>query len=350
MDIREIARRAKVSTATVSRAINRVPTVDPQLAKRVWKVVDELGYFPNTQARALVSGRSRLFGLIVSEITNPFFPEIVQTFENLAVENNYEILVTSTVHDPKRMESSVRRMIERRVDGVAILTFGMEDTLLDHLRFRKVPLVFVDVGPNAPGIVNIRINYLNGIRQAVQHLAALRHTRIAFIAGPSHLKSAVARKMAFMTSMTEIGLSPDLIVEGNHQMDGGMRALVEFEQSGNRPTGVLCSNDMTAIGVMREAYDQNIKIPNDLSVIGFDDIRLAEFTIPPLTTVQMSQRELAKIAFQALLHEVQRESPSLERSEYDLTTNLVLRRSTALARSGSQMGKAHVENTGPRVR
>jgi DNA-binding LacI/PurR family transcriptional regulator len=331
MDIREIARKARVSTATVSRAINHLPTVDPQLAKRVWKVVDELGYFPNTQARALVSGRSRLFGLIVSEITNPFFPEIVQTFENLAVENNYEILLTSTVHDPKRMESSVRRMIERRVEGVAILTFGMEDALLDHLRFRKVPLVFVDVGPDAPGIVNVRINYLNGIRQAVQHLAALRHTRIAFIAGPSNLKSAMARKMAFKTSMTEIGLSSDLIVEGNHRMDGGMRALVEFEKLGNRPTAVLCSNDMTAIGVMREAYDQNIKIPNDLSVIGFDDIRLAEFTIPPLTTVQMSQRELAKIAFQALLQEVQRESPSNERSEYELITHLVLRRSTALA-------------------
>jgi LacI family transcriptional regulator len=339
MDIREIARRAKVSTATVSRAINRVPTVDPQLAKRVWKVVDELGYFPNTQARALVSGRSRIFGLIVSEITNPFFPEIVQTFENLAVENNYEILLTSTVHDPKRMESSVRRMIERRVDGVAILTFGMEDTLLDHLRFRKVPLVFVDVGPNAPGIVNIRIDYLNGIRQAVQHLAALRHTRIAFIAGPLHLKSAIARKAAFETSMTEIGLSTEFIVEGNHRMDGGMRSLVEFNQSGKRPTAVLCSNDMTAIGVIRQAYDQEIKIPDDLSVIGFDDIRLAEFTTPPLTTVQMSQRELAKIAFQALLNEVEREPRSAERSEYELTTNLVLRRSTALARPGRQPGK-----------
>src|SRR6202041_1547842 len=136
MDIREIARRAKVSTATVSRTINGIPPVAPQLSRRVRKVIDELGYSPNPQARALVSGRSRIFGLIVSEITNPFFPEIVQTFENLAVENNYEILITSTVHDPKRMEISVRRMIERRVDGVAILTFGMEDALLDHLRFR----------------------------------------------------------------------------------------------------------------------------------------------------------------------------------------------------------------------
>ena len=349
MDIREIARRAKVSTATVSRTINGIPTVDPQLAKRVRKVIDELGYYPNTQARALVSGRSRIFGLIVSEITNPFFPEIVQTFENLAVENNYEILLTSTVHDPKRMESSVRRMIERRVDGVAILTFGMEDALLDHLRFRKVPLVFVDVGPDAPGIVNIRINYLNGIRQAVQHLAALRHTRIAFIAGPSNLKSAMARKAAFKTSMAEIGLSTDLMVEGNHRMDGGMRALVEFNGLSKPPTAVLCSNDMTAIGVMREAYDQDIKIPDDLSVVGFDDIRLAEFTIPPLTTVQMSQNELARVAFDALLKEAQRDSPSRERSEYELNTSLVLRRSTALARPARAAGKPRKENAGSRI-
>jgi LacI family transcriptional regulator len=197
MDIREIARRAKVSTATVSRTINRVPTVDPHLAKRVWKVIDELGYYPNTQARALVSGRSRIFGLIVSEITNPFFPEIVQVFEDLAVEHNYEILVTSTVHDPKRMELAVRRMIERRVDGVAVMTFGMEEGLLEDLRFRKVPLVFVDVGPRLPRISNIRIDYGHGIRQAVQHLAALRHQRIAFVTGPLRLQSALARKWAW---------------------------------------------------------------------------------------------------------------------------------------------------------
>jgi DNA-binding LacI/PurR family transcriptional regulator len=329
MDIREIARRAKVSTATVSRAINRVPTVDPQLAKRVWRVVDELGYYPNTQARALVMGRSRIFGLIVSEITNPFFPEIVQTFENLAVENNYEILLTSTVHDPKRMETAVRRMIERRVDGVAILTFGMEESLLEHLRDRKVPLVFVDVGPEVPGVGNIRINYLNGIRQAVQHLAALRHSRIAFITGPQELRSAVARRDAFKSSMIEIGLSPDLVIVGNHQMEGGMKALCELHNLEDRPTAVICSNDMTAIGVMRQAYEENIRVPEDLSVVGFDDIHLSEFTIPPLTTVQMSQRQLAKIAFQALLNEVD-EPDSKAPRHYELTTNLVLRRSTAL--------------------
>lgn len=332
MDIREIARRAKVSTATVSRAINHVPTVDPQLAKRVWQVVDELGYYPNTQARALVSGRTRIFGLIVSEITNPFFPEIVQTFEDLAVQNNYEILLTSTVHDPKRMESSVRRMIERRVDGVAILTFGMEESLIEHLRDRKVPLVFVDVGPDVPGVSNIRINYLSGIRQAVQHLAALRHTRIAFLAGPQHLKSAGARREAFRASMNEIGLLSDLIVAGNHTMEGGMNALLELQKLSDRPSAVMCSNDMTAIGVLREAYDQNIKVPRDLSVVGFDDIHLAEFTIPPLTTVQMSQRDLATIAFHALLNEVEGGPSRGEKRNFELVTSLVLRKSTALAR------------------
>jgi DNA-binding LacI/PurR family transcriptional regulator len=343
MDIREIARRAKVSTATVSRAINRVPTVDPQLAKRVWKVVDELGYYPNTQARSLVMGRSRIFGLIVSEFTNPFFPEIVQTFENLAVENNYEILLTSTVHDPKRMESSVRRMIERRVDGVAILTFGMEEALLEHLRYRKVPLVFVDVGPDVPGVANIRVNYQNGIRQAVQHLAALRHTRIAFVSGPLHLKSALTRRDAFKACMTEIGLPHDLIVVGDHHMEGGMRALTELNRHNDRPTAVLCSNDMTAIGLMREAYEHDIKVPEDLSVVGFDDIRLAEFVIPPLTTVQMSQKELAKTAFQALLNEVDSEPQSREHRTYELNTNLVLRRSTALASAARQLVSAKKE-------
>jgi DNA-binding LacI/PurR family transcriptional regulator len=112
------------------------------MAKRVWNVIEELGYYPNTQARALVSGRSRIFGLIISDITNPFFPEIVQVFETIAVQNRYEILLSSTSHDPKRMESSVRRMIERRVEGVAVLTFGMEEPLLEHLHVREVPLVW----------------------------------------------------------------------------------------------------------------------------------------------------------------------------------------------------------------
>jgi LacI family transcriptional regulator, galactose operon repressor len=149
--------------------------------------------------------RSRTCGLIVSEITNPFFPEIIHVFEETALEHNYEILLTSTVHDTQRMKISVRWMLEHRVEGVAVMTFGMEESLLDDLKLRNVPLVFVDVGPQRPRVSNIRIDYLRGIRQAVQHLAALRHEKIAFITGPMSLKSAHARKDAFLRSMREIG-------------------------------------------------------------------------------------------------------------------------------------------------
>src|SRR5216684_5833393 len=237
MNIREIAKRARVSTATVSRTINRIPTVRPQMAKRVWRIVEELGYFPNTQARALVSGRSRIFGLIVSEITNPFFPEIIHVFEETALQNNYEILVTSTVHDPERMKTSVRRMLEHRVEGVAVMTFGMEESLLDDLKLRNVPLVFVDVGPPRPRVSNIRIEYIHGIRQAVQHLAALRHEKIAFITGPLRLKSARARKEAFLQSMNEIGMepAPQLLMEGDHTLEGGQKAFAKLWNLRARP-------------------------------------------------------------------------------------------------------------------
>jgi len=331
VDIRDVAKRAKVSTATVSRTVNQVSTVDAQLAKRVWKAIEELGYYPNRQARALVSGRSRVFGLIVSEITNPFFPEIVQTFETLAVENNYEILLTSTIHDPKRMELAVRRMIERRVDGVAVLTFGMEEELLEHLRFRNLPLVFVDVGPKAPRVSNIRVDYSHGIRQAVQHLAAMRHERIGFVAGPLQLRSSQARETAFEESMREIGLPvrSEFIVQGNHRLEGGKLALQKLYDLKERPTALLCSNDMTAIGVMRQAYEFGVSVPQQLSVVGFDDTRMADFMIPPLTTIQMSQKELARLAFNALFEETKRQDPNPNGTEYVLKTQLVLRNSTA---------------------
>jgi LacI family transcriptional regulator len=153
------------------------------MAKRVWEAVRELNYFPNTQARGLVSGHSRLLGLIVSEITNPFFPELIHGFEDTAVENGYEVLVSSTSYDPDRMSVCIRRMLERQADGVAVMTFGIEEPLLKQLAERNIPLVFVDIGPERPGISVLKVNYHHGIRQGVQHLAALGHRDIAFVTG-----------------------------------------------------------------------------------------------------------------------------------------------------------------------
>ena len=332
VDIHTVARLANVSIATVSRTINHIPTVNPKMAKRVWQVIKELDYFPNTQARSLVSGRSRLLGLIVSEITNPFFPELIQGFEDVAVEHGYEILIGSTNYDPERMKRCIRRMVERKAEGVAVMTFGIEEPLLDQLAERKVPLVFVDVGPERPGISLLRVDYHHGIRQGVQHLAALGHRDIAFVTGPLRLHSAQSRLAAFHRAVQECGIVVDArrIVEGNHTMEGGMAAAEKLLTGAKLPTAIMCSNDVTAIGVLHEAYRAGLRVPDDLSVIGFDNIHITEMTIPPLTTIQMSCFELARTAIMALRAHVEGE-PAPKR-DYPIETRLVVRESTGFPR------------------
>jgi LacI family transcriptional regulator len=352
MDIRTIARAANVSIATVSRTINHVPTVNPKIAKRVWEVIDELDYFPNTQARALVSGRSKLFGLIVSEITNPFFPELIQGFEDIAVEHGYEILVSSTNHDPRRMSHCIRRMLERKVEGVAIMTFGIEEPLLDQLAKRNVPLVFIDIGPKRPGISLLKVDYHHGIRQGVQHLAALGHRNIAFISGPATLHSAQSRLTAFSTSLKECGIVPNpaWIVEGNHTMEGGVAAMERLLAAKKMPTAVMCSNDMTAIGVLHKLYRAGLRVPDDLSVIGFDDIHIAEVTIPPLTTVQMSRFELARAAVTALRAHVESPDDPAPKRDYKIQTDLIVRESTGYPRGAmTRLREPRGKNSSPAI-
>jgi DNA-binding LacI/PurR family transcriptional regulator len=334
VSIRDVAQRAGVSIATVSRAVNRIPTVDPALAERVWRAIEEVGYLPNTQARALVSGRSRMLGLIVSEITNPFFPELVQEFENLAVAQGYEVLIGSTNYEPERTASLIGRMLQRNVDGVAVMTFGIEEELVQKLVEREFPLVFVDAGPNLENIRVLKVNYGEGIRQAVQHLAALGHRQIAFISGPLRLRSAVARRDAFLKSMNELGLTvPEAhMCEGNHTMEGGMAAMEKLIELDELPTAVLCSNDMTAIGVLHALYRTTHSVPEDVSVVGFDDIHLAQFMLPPLTTVQMSCKELATAAVEALRAGIEADHPKAGKKEWHIPTRLVVRQSSAFPR------------------
>jgi DNA-binding LacI/PurR family transcriptional regulator len=333
-DIRTIARAANVSVATVSRTINGVATVNPSMAKRVWEVIDQFDYFPDTQARSLVSGRSRIFGLIVSEITNPFFPELIQGFEDIAVEHGYEILVSSTNFDPKRMSHCIRRMLERKVEGVAVMTFGVEEPLLNQMAKRKVPLVFVDVGPTGPGVSLLRVDYHFGIRQGVQHLATLGHRNIAFISGPARLHSAQSRQVAFSASLTDCGITPNpaWIVEGDHTMEGGIAAMESLLATDKIPTAIMCSNDMTAIGVLHKLYRAGLRVPDDFSVIGFDNIHIAEVTIPPLTTVEMSRLDLARAAVTALREQVELLGDFSKKDELCIRTNLVVRESTTIPR------------------
>lgn len=330
MDIHAVARLAHVSIATVSRTINHIPTVNPKLTKRVWEAIRELNYFPNTQARALVSGRSRMLGLIVSEITNPFFPELIQGFEDVAVENGYEILIGSTNYEADRMQRCIRRMVERNAEGVAIMTFGIEQPLLDQLADRNVPLVFVDLAPNRPGMSVLKVDYHNGIRQGVQHLAALGHRRIAFVSGPQRLHSAQSRLAAFKKALGECGIPVDetLMIEGDHTMEGGMVSAQKLMATKDLPTAIMCSNDMLAIGVLHQLSRSGLRVPDDVSIIGFDDIHMAAMMIPPLTSIQMSRTDIASAAVSALRGHLEG-SP---KREYRIDTRLVVRESTGFPR------------------
>ncbi|MFZ0663865.1 MAG: LacI family DNA-binding transcriptional regulator [Acidobacteriaceae bacterium] len=340
LDIRDVAKHARVSIATVSRTINRVPTVDKRLAERVWKSIEVLNYFPNTQARSLVSGRSRLFGLLISEISNPFFPELIQGFEEIAVSNGYEILIGSTNYDLGRMDTCIRRMLERNVEGVAVMTFGIEQPLLEELASHDVPMVFVDTAPPVPLVRALLVDYHKGIREGVQHLAALGHRGFSFISGPLQQRSSQLRKEAFLQSLGEIGVAPETewIIEGNHTLEGGMVAMEKLLKGPELPTAVMCSNDMTAIGALRVLAHSGLRVPEQMSVIGFDDIHLAEFVYPPLTTVQMSRNDLARCAFEALREIRENRGNPEKRIQRMIPTRLIVRQSTGYPR-GSMLAR-----------
>ena len=331
MTIKDVARRAGVGIATVSRTLHGSSQVSPETAARILKVVEELGYRPNTTAQSLVSGRSLMLGLVVSDITNPFFPELVKGFEDVALQNGYDVLVASTNYDPARTALCVRRMIERKIDGVAIMTSEVDPSLTDTLARRKVPLVFLDVGRVGKGVSNVKVDYGEGIAQAVEHLSGLGHHRIAFISGPQLLASARERRDMFIARLQDpcSGRHREVLIEeGNHRVDGGLEAMQRLLEREPRPTAVIASNDLTAIGAMRAIRQQGLRVPEDISVVGFDDIQMAEFTEPPLTTVRLLRTEVARLACDALLQSIRTHGAGVE---FRMGTALVVRCSTAKA-------------------
>jgi LacI family transcriptional regulator len=330
-DIRAVAAVAKVSIATVSRTINGSPLVSERLNRRVWLAIKQLNYLPNTHARTLVSGRSRLLGIIVENISNPFFPDLIQSFEKIAVSHGYEILVSSTNSDPAVLAACARRMLERKVDGVAVMTFGEEEPVLDQLVHRGVPIVLAEFKVDDPKASTILLDYSTGIRAAVQHLSDLGHRDVAFLAGPHSLHSAITRENDFRSAMESIALpiQKKWIIECDHTLKGGVAGFEQLQKLTARPSGIICSNDMTAIGVLRAAYMAGLRVPHDLSVIGLDDIDFAEFTLPPLTTIRLSRAELAHAAFDALRMQAEDpNNPQMQR-EFLVSTTLVVRGSTA---------------------
>lgn len=333
MNIREVAKRAGVSTATVSRVVNGTVPVGVSTERRVRNAIRALGYYPNTHARTLGSGKSHMYGLIISDISNPFFPDIAKYFERIAVEHGQELLIANTDYQPKRMQICVRRMLERKVDGVAIMTSEMDSKLVQLLNKRGIPIVFLDTGRVGRSVSNIFIDYVGGIEHAIEHLVSLGHERIAFVSGPPTLASAKKRSEAFLRSLKKHNLKfrIDYMKKGNHHIDGGQSAMAQMLKLRQPPTAVLASNDLTAIGVMGTIHAAGLRVPEDISVIGFDDIEISGFLHPPLSTIRVPRAEIAVRAFTALYAASHKGADY--GIEYQISTELVVRQSTGLVKS-----------------
>ncbi len=327
--ITAVARRAAVSIATVSRVVNGGGKVQPELARRVREAIEQIGYLPDGSARALSSGRSRLFGVIISNLRNPFFPELLQHFEEKAVSLGYEVLVASTAYDVQRMGTCINRMLQRKVDGVAVMTFGIEGPLLNRFSEQGVPLVFMDSAPKGPNMFAVQVDYDTGIQQAIQHLAVLGHRRIGLVLGPQHHESVAKRKAALDRAFRRIGMqqSAELVYIGDHSLQSGELALVAFHALDRPPTAILCSNDLSALGVIHAAQEAGISIPTDLSVIGFDGIEIGAYLVPPLTSILMSRQDIAEAAIEALWNHVEGRQHAPEKP---IGTQLLIRQTTAI--------------------
>jgi DNA-binding LacI/PurR family transcriptional regulator len=331
MNIKQVAALAGVSAATVSRAINQPGKVDAQTAQRIWRVIRESNYVRNSQARALVSGKSHIFGLIISDISNPFFPELVKSFSSSAIRRNYDILVASTDYRVDRLGTCVGKMIERQVDGLAIMTSELDRQHLAQLYERKLPMVFLDWGEVGPLVSRIAVDYQSGVSDAMRHLVSLGHRKIAFISGPLALKSIQSRHRAFLKCLRELNIPrfKQAAMEGSHRVDGGEAVMQVLLSQPDRPTAVLAASDLTAIGALRAIRAAGLDVPRDISLIGFDDIELSRYMHPPLTTIRLSREELGREAFDALYRST--EGTMVQGQDIQIDTSLVLRESTGAA-------------------
>ncbi len=328
LSIRAVAKLAGVSSATVSRVINGSSLVTEETRERIQKIIDDLHFFPNNRAIHLKNGKSQIYGIIIPDLTNPFFMELVKIFEGLLVENDQELLVANTDFHVTRSQRSLRRMLLRRVDGVAFLASELETASLESLVQNHIPVVTTDHYRTATGMSDITIDFAHGMAQLVSHLKGLGHRQLGFIGGSAGLVTSRVRMESFLDAIVKQGLSSreEWIVSGNFCIDGGVSAMEKILTCAEYPTAVVTANDLTAIGALRAAHRRNLRVPEDISIAGCDDIEMSDIVHPPLTTLRISRKEYARMLFEAL--RTANEDFSNPGKQYTLPMRLVIREST----------------------
>jgi DNA-binding LacI/PurR family transcriptional regulator len=329
LTIRDVAKAAGVSIATVSNVLNETGKVGRSTRRLVLSTVKRLGYIPDVHARHLASRERRTLGIIVSDIENPFFPEVIKGFETRARQLGYDAILSDTNYDPRRTREAAERMMEHKVRGVAIMTSEVSTRLIHGLARRKIAVTFLDLVPVRQYMSNLQIDYFSGIQQIVHYLYNCGHRRIAFVAGRAHLKSNVVRLKAFEKCMVDLGLEPGPILPGDLRFEGGVAAGEAIATLTVRPTAIMAINDLTAIGVIKALLSAGIRVPDDISVTGFDKTRLADYSNPSLTTVDTHREQLGHVAADAL-HQLS-SSPDPQGKEYRISAELVLGESSGPA-------------------
>src|SRR6266704_1092506 len=335
-----VAKRAGVSTATVSRVLNNLNVVKNSTRGRVLKAAEELKYHPNLHARSLARGKSRTLGILVSNMENPFFFDIFRALESAAHSRGYELVVANTDYRSEQLVSSARLMIGWRVAGLAAIVSEMDADLMQVLTDTRIPIVFYDVGTPRKNITNVRVDYRKGMKKIVEYLHSLGHTRMAFLGHHSTLGPISERRKTFLETVGRLAPNAEAqIVAGADGLEGGRQAARQLLSSGFQPTAILCVNDFMAVGVLRHLRDQGVRVPEDVSVTWFDNIRLAEFCSPALTTVHIPREQIGLTIFENLIPDSKKEP--LAGREILIDPELVVRESTGLAlsspaRSGSK--------------
>lgn len=339
MRIKDVAREAGVSTATVSHVINQTKYVTDVTRQKVLRAINKYHYHPNAHARTLASGRSNMIGLLVSDIANPFFPELVKSIEAAAFEHGFNVLLFNTDYDAGRAANYVRRLIELKVAGVVMMTSELEPLLIDELEREQVRVVFHNLGTVGKYMSNIMVDYATGIEAAVHYLVSLGHRKIAHLAGPGYFRSAVSRRQAFLDSIARHlpREAPPPIYEGDFKFEGGQRAAAEIMAAKELPTAIVVANDMMALGAMHEFRARGLSVPRDISVVGFDDIAFAALSQPPLTTVFSPRLEIGRKAIEALMMTIKH--PGQPGLEIHLSTHLVTRESCGPPRKAAQTNR-----------
>lgn len=326
--MKDVARLAGVSTSTVSHVINKNRFVSESIADKVNAAVEQLNYAPSALARSLKLNQTRTIGMLLTASSNPFYSEVVRGVERSCYERGYSLILCNTDGDAERMNRSLETLLQKRVDGLLIMCTENHRPSKDAIsRYPSLPIVMMDWSPFEGSIDVIQDNALLGGEMATDYLIRLGYSRIACITGPLDKTTAQERLNGYRQAMKKAGLEilPGYEVSSDFEFGGGLVAMEQLLMLPEPPHAVFASNDAMAVGVYQALYQRGLRVPDNVAVVGYDDIQLAQYLMPPLTTIHQPKDSLGELAVDALLHRLQ--EPESEPQVLVLTPELVVRQS-----------------------